>query len=118
MGVQPGAATEIAATVMTPIIQKTTLAVVSVRFITRSAIALNAYPVAAINAATAPRETRLDAEGCSIVITPTRPMLIATQRRHPTCSPSRGTDSAVTMRGAARNIAYASARDSTRTAYT
>ena len=116
IGTHPGAAMMRASTVISAIIQKTTLAVESVRVMMRSAIALNAYPVAESSAATAPSETKLDADGCSMVNTPTKPMQMAAQRRHSICSPSKGTDSAVTIRGAARNIAYASARESARTA--
>ena len=43
---------------------------------------------------------------------------MASQRCQPTCSLSSGTDSAVTMSGADRKIAYASASESKRTAYT
>src|SRR5262249_11659837 len=57
IGTHRGAAIEAASTVMIPIIQKTTLAVVSVRVMTRNAMALNAYPVADKSAAIAPKDT-------------------------------------------------------------
>src|SRR5882757_1187255 len=77
MGIHCGAAMHPAITVMRLIIQNTTLTVVSVRVTLRSAMELNSYPAADRNAATAPSETKLDAEGLSIVRTPIRPTLIA-----------------------------------------
>ncbi len=90
--------------VMSAIVQKTTLVVVSVRVTTRKAIALRAYAVADKNAANAPSVTRLDAEGRSIVTTPISPTMITSQFRQSTCSFNSGADSAVTISGAARKI--------------
>ena len=36
------------------------------------------------------------AEGRSAIMTPTKPAMTASQRRHPTCSPSSNGDTAVT----------------------
>src|ERR1700744_1074981 len=67
IGIHCGAARHRAIDVMRLIIQNVTLTVESVRVTMRSAIALNAYPPADRKAATAPNETKLEAEGLSIV---------------------------------------------------
>src|ERR1700753_1527897 len=105
IGIHCGAARHTAMDVIRLIIQNVTLTVESVRVTMRIAIALNAYPAADKRAATAPSDTKLDVDGLSIVRTPIKPTQMAAQRRQPTCSPSSGTESAVTMSGALRKIA-------------
>ena len=50
--------------------------------------------------------------GFSTISTPPMPTPIATQRRHSTCSPRIGTDSAVISNGATKKMLYASASGS------
>src|SRR5688572_17094680 len=97
---QPFNASAVLTSVMISIDQKMTLMLESVFVSTLMTTALTAYETADANAASAPIVARPDADGLSITSTPQSPMMIASQRCHPTRSRRIGTDNAVTISGA------------------
>ncbi len=90
---------------MMAIVQRTMDAVESVCVSTRNANAPAAYDIADSSAPKAPSVMRLDAEGRSMAMTLSSPMMMTTQLPTPTRSLRIGPDSAVTISGAARKMA-------------
>ncbi|MNT08908.1 hypothetical protein D3C72_1436660 [compost metagenome] len=84
-------------------VQKTRLALESVRLSTRPVMADTAYPHAAPSTASAPSVKKASWLGRRATTTPTMPSTIATQWAARTFSPSTTVDSAVISNGAMKN---------------